>query len=137
MNHPVSDLMSDSVAKIREMVDANTVIGDPIVTPQGMMLIPVSKISCGYAGGGTDFVTKNSGNTNPFGGGAGCSVKITPVAFLVVKGECVRLMPVTETPTTGLDHLFEILPDVVDKLASLVREKLEERKEKKEKETEK
>ena len=73
MNHPVSDMLANSLAKIREMVDANTVVGDPIITPQGVTLIPVSKISCGYAGGGTDFVAKHSGAENPFGGGSGCS----------------------------------------------------------------
>lgn len=121
MNHPVSDMLANSLAKIREMVDANTVVGDPIITPQGVTLIPVSKISCGYAGGGTDFVTKHSGAENPFGGGSGCSVKVTPVAFLVLKGENVRLLPVREDAGSALERLTDLLPELVDKLTAAIK----------------
>lgn len=126
MNHPVSEMLSNSMTKIREMVDANTVIGDPITTPQGITLIPVSKISCGYAGGGTDFNSKNPERENPFGGGNGCAVKITPVAFLVVKGDNVRMLPVSETPSSSVERLIELVPDLVDKLSSLLKKDKDE-----------
>lgn len=123
MNHPVSEMLSNSMSKIREMVDVNTVVGDPITTPQGVTLIPVSKISCGYAGGGTDLNSKNPAKENPFGGGSGCSVKITPVAFLVVKGESVRMMPVTEAPSSAAERLLDLLPELVDKVSAMVKGK--------------
>lgn len=121
MNQHVSELLADSMSKIRDMVDANTVIGNPITTPQGVTLIPVSKISCGYAGGGSDFNSKNPTRDNPFAGGSGCSVKVTPVAFLVVKGDNVRMLPVSETPSTSVDRLIDMVPELLDKLSALLK----------------
>ena len=122
MNHPLSEMMSSSMSKIREMVDVNTVIGDPIVTGDGVTIIPVTKVSIGYGGGGSDFATKNypANRDNAFGGGAGAGVTITPVAFLVVRGENVRMLPVAEPASTSVDRLIEQLPDLIDKLQSFV-----------------
>ena len=94
MKHPLPDMMGSSIEKIKSMADANTVIGEAIHTPDGVTLIPVSKVKYGFAGGGTDFATKGypANKDNAFGGGTGASVSITPVAFLVVKGESVRLL---------------------------------------------
>ena len=122
MNHPLSEMMSSSMSKIREMVDVNTVIGDPIVTGDGVTIIPVTKVSIGYGGGGSDFATKNypANRDNAFGGGAGAGVSITPVAFLIVRGENVRMLPVAEPASTSVDRLIEQLPDLIDKLQSFV-----------------
>ena len=120
MNHPLSEMMSASMSKIREMVDVNTVIGDPIVTEGGVTIIPVTKVSIGYGGGGSDFATKNypANRDNAFGGGAGAGVTITPVAFLIVRGENVRMLPVAEPASTSVDRLIEQLPDLIDKAQS-------------------
>ena len=120
MNHPLSEMMSSSMSKIREMVDVNTVIGDPIVTGDGVTIIPVTKVSIGYGGGGSDFATKNypANRDNAFGGGAGAGVNITPVAFLIVRGENVRMLPVAEPASTSVDRLIEQLPDLIDKAQS-------------------
>lgn len=123
MNHPVSEMLSNSMSKIREMVDVNTVVGEPITTPQGVTLIPVSKISCGYAGGGTDLNAKHPDKENLFGGGSGCSVKITPVAFLIIKGESVRMMPVTEAPSSAAERMLDLLPELVDKVSAMLKSK--------------
>ena len=95
-NHPIGDLMSTTMQKIREMVDVNTIIGTPIRTDDGITLIPVSKLSFGFASGGSDFMTKNQKPEadNAFGGGSGAGVNISPVAFLIVKGDTVKLLPV-------------------------------------------
>lgn len=132
MNHPLPDMMSNSAAKIKEMVDANTVIGEPIQTPEGVTIIPVSKIKVGYAGGGSDFAPKGypANKTNAFGGGSGASVSVTPVAFLVIKGESVRLLPVSEPASNSLERLVEMLPDLIDKVSSYTK-KNEEKKEEK------
>ena len=120
MNHPLSEMMSSSMSKIREMVDVNTVIGDPIVTGDCVTIIPVTKVSIGYGGGGSDFATKNypANRDNAFGGGAGARVSITPVAFLIVRGENVRMLPVAEPASTSVDRLIEQLPDLIDKAQS-------------------
>ena len=108
------------MSKIREMVDVNTVIGNPIVTEGGVTIIPVTKVSIGYGGGGSDFATKNypANRDNAFGGGAGAGVTITPVAFLIVRGENVRMLPVAEPASTSVDRLIEQLPDLIDKAQS-------------------
>ncbi|MGM9557966.1 MAG: GerW family sporulation protein [Oscillospiraceae bacterium] len=117
------------MSKIREMVDVNTVIGDPIVTEGGVTIIPVTKVSIGYGGGGSDFATKNypANRDNAFGGGAGAGVTITPVAFLVVRGENVRMLPVAEPASTSVDRLIEQLPDLIDKLQSFVESRKAEK----------
>ena len=113
------------MGKIRDMVDVNTVIGDPITTPDGVTIIPVTKVSIGYGAGGSDFATKNypANRDNAFGGGAGAGVNITPVAFLIVRGESVRMLPVAEPASTSMDRLIEQLPDLIDKAESLLKQK--------------
>ena len=127
MKHPLPDMMNGAIGKIREMADANTIIGDPIQTQEGVMIIPVSKVKYGFAGGGSDFSTKNypANKDNPFGGGTGASVSITPIAFLIVKGESVRLMPVAEPASNSLERLIEMLPELIDQVSGLVQKKKE------------
>lgn len=127
MNHPLSDMMTSTMAKIREMIDVNTVIGDPITTPDGVTILPVTKVSIGYASGGSDFTTKNTSanRDNPFGGGAGGSVKITPIAFLVIRDGNVRMLPVAEPASTSMDRLVEQLPDILDRVDGWLSERKE------------
>ena len=117
MNHPLSDMMTNSMSKIRDMIDVNTVVGDPITTPGGVTIIPVTKVSIGYGGGGSDFAMKN------MPGGAGAGIKITPVAFLVIRGENVRMLPVAEPASTSVDRLIELLPDLLEKGEAYFAEK--------------
>jgi len=125
MNHPLPDMMTSAIGKIRDMADVNTIIGDPIQTPEGVMIIPVSKVKYGFAGGGSDFATKSypANKDNAFGGGTGASVSITPVAFLIVKGDNVRLMPVAEPASNSLERLIEMLPELIDQVSGLVKKK--------------
>ena len=127
-NHPINDLLGTTMEKIRTMVDANTIIGQPIQA-EGVTLIPVSKLSFGFASGGSDFTTKNQKPTqaNTFGGGSGAGAKLEPVAFLIVKGESVRLLPVAPPPGTTVDRVIEMVPDVMDKVTSFI-EKQQEKK---------
>ena len=122
MNHPLSDMMMSSMGKIRDMIDVNTVIGEPIAAGD-VTIIPVTKVSIGYGAGGSDFATKNypANRDTAFGGGAG--VNITPVAFLVVRGESVRMLPVAEPASTSMDRLIEQLPDLLDKAEHLLKQK--------------
>ncbi len=125
MNHPLPDMVSTTISKLRDMVDVNTIIGDPIQTPDGVTILPVSKVKFGFAGGGSDFATKNypANRDNAFGGGTGAGVTITPVAFLIIKGESVRLLPVTEPASSSLERLVEMLPELIDQISSLTGKK--------------
>lgn len=127
-NHPINDLLGTTMEKIRTMVDANTIIGQPIQA-EGVTLIPVSKLSFGFASGGSDFTTKNQKPEQPntFGGGSGASAKLEPVAFLIVKGESVRLLPVAPPPATTVDRVIEMVPEVVDKVTGFI-DKQQEKK---------
>ena len=119
MSHNVPNMLENTIAKIREMVDVNSVIGNPITTPDGVTIIPVSKVSVGFGGGGSDFVNKKGGE-NPFGGGAGGGVKINPIAFLVVKEGSVRMIPVATPANTTADRIVEMVPDTLDKIAAFL-----------------
>ena len=124
MSEKLPNMLESTIAKLREMVDVNSVVGSPITTPDGVTIIPISKISVGFGGGGSDFASKNAKpGEMPFGGGAGAGVNITPVAFLVVRGESVRMLPVAEPASTSMDRLIEQLPDLLDKAENLLKQK--------------
>ena len=121
MSHNVPNMLENTIAKIREMVDVNSVVGDPITTPDGVTIIPVSKVSVGFGGGGSDFVSKNPNHQeNPFGGGVGAGVKVTPIAFLIIKEGSVRMLPVAAPANTTADRLVEMVPDTLDKIANFI-----------------
>ena len=121
MSQSLPNMLENTIAKIREMVDVNSVIGEPIVTADGITIIPVSKVSVGFGGGGSDYVSKNANKQeNPFGGGAGGGIKVTPVAFLIVKEGNVRMLPVATPANTTADRLVEQVPDVLDKIAAFI-----------------
>ena len=123
MNHPLPDMIGTTMEKLQTLVDTNTVVGDPIVTADGTTVIPITKVSYGIAGGGTDFTTKTQKGANPFGGGAGASVTLTPVSFLIVKDGVTRMIPVAEPASTTVDRLIEKAPEFADRLMSLRGEK--------------
>ena len=121
MSQNLPNMLDNTIAKIREMVDSNSVVGEPIVAGDGVTVIPISKISIGLGGGGSDFVSKHPNNQeNPFGGGVGAGVKITPVAFLIIKDGNVRMIPVATPANTTADRLVEMVPDTLDKIAAFV-----------------
>ncbi len=124
MAHPISDLMATTMAKIRDMMDANTVVGQPIEAG-GVTVIPVCRISIGYGSGGSDFAQKNQKPENPnaFGGGAGMGVSITPIAFLVIREGNVRMLSVEQPTSTVAERVIDLVPDVVDRVATAVKKK--------------
>jgi sporulation protein YtfJ len=124
MAHPISDLMATTMEKIRDMMDANTVIGKPIEAG-GVTVIPICKISIGYGSGGSDFAQKNQKPQNPnaFGGGAGMGVSITPISFLVIRDGNVRCLSVEQPAATVADRVIDLVPDVVDKVSTMVTKK--------------
>lgn len=128
MSQNLPNMLENTIAKIREMVNVNSVVGDPITTPDGVTIIPISKVSVGLGGGGSDFVSKNVNHQdNPFGGGVGAGVKVTPIAFLVIKDGNVRMLPVATPANTTTDRLVEMVPDTLDKIAAFIDSRTEKK----------
>lgn len=127
--NPLSELMRTTMEHIKTMADANTIIGTPIHA-EGVTLIPVSKLSIGVGGGGTEYSTKQSAAQN-FGGGSAASAKLEPVAFLTVREDgSVKLLPVTPPPATTVDRVIETVPEVVDKVTGFIEKQQEKKQEK-------
>ena len=130
MSKNLPNMLDATIAKLRDMVSVNSVVGDPIVTADGVTIIPVSNVSVGFGGGGSDFVSKNVNHQdNPFGGGVGAGVKVTPVAFLIVKDGNVRMLPVAAPANTTADRLVEMVPDTLDKIANFIDARTEKKAE--------
>ena len=121
MSQTLSNMIENTLTKIKDMISVNDVVGSPITTPEGVTIIPISKVSVGFGGGGSDFVSKNANKQeNPFGGGIGGGVNETPVAFIIIKGDSVRMMPVAAPANTTADRVVELVPDVLDKISNFV-----------------
>ena len=123
--NPLNELMRATMEQVRAAADADTIIGSPIHA-EGVTLIPVSRLSFGVAGGGTEFSTKKQpAGEQSFGGGSGASAKLEPVAFLVVRGDSVKLLPVAPPPATTVDRVIETVPEVVDKVTGFIEKQQE------------
>ncbi len=127
MENKVQDLMGVSIDKIRQMVDVSTVIGDPMKLDDGTTLIPVSRVSYGFATGGSDLPTK--GTQELFGGGGGAGINIIPIAFLVVSNGNVRVVPMVASPDT-VNQVVNMVPDVVNKIGDFFAKRKEKKEEK-------
>ena len=123
-NHPINDMMAETIQKIRETVDAITVVGEPIRAGD-VVLIPVSRISFGFATGASEFGGKapKAPGDNPFGGGGGAGVKVDPVCFLAVSGTSVKVLPVEMPPLTGVDKVVDMIPDAVTKISGILEKR--------------
>lgn len=122
--HPIQDVMNTAMQNIKDMIDVNTIIGNPITAPDGTIIIPVSRVGVGFASGGSDFNSKSSGEKTNFGGGSGAGVTISPIAFLVVssKGE-VSLLPLDKSAGTGIDRLIGSVPEVIEQVKGIFEKK--------------
>ncbi|MBR5114751.1 MAG: GerW family sporulation protein [Oscillospiraceae bacterium] len=126
--HPIGSLMETTMSKLRDMVDVNTIIGSPVTTPDGVTLIPVSKVSFGFASGGSDFASKNQKESgdNAFGGGGGAGVTITPTVFVIIKDGNVRLLSVEGSTPDPVTKVIDSIPTVIDKVKELIPDKKED-----------
>ena len=115
-NSPLRDVMNSTMDKVREMVDANNIVGAPITTPDGVTLIPISRVSFGFGSGGGDYGKPGQNN---FGGGGGAGVKID----LVIKDGTTRVMPVAVPPVSTVDRIVDMAPDIVDKIGKFFDKK--------------
>ena len=122
MNNNISEMLTSAMEKMQKMVDVNTIVGAPVNVGDGVIIVPVTKVHIGMGGGGSDLATKSalSAKKDPFGGGLGAGVSIDPVAFLILKGDSVRMLPVAEPASTTVDRIVEQAPDLIDKLADFL-----------------
>lgn len=118
MSQNINSIMNDTVDKIRSMASVDTIIGDPVDLGDGIKAIPVSKVSYGFASGGSDIPTAKT-NKEVFGGGGGAGMTVTPVAFLVVQNGNVKIMSVDNHPTS-IDKAVELIPDMFDRIVSAI-----------------
>lgn len=138
--HPIQGLMDTAMSNIKSMVDVNTIVGDPVTTPDGTVIIPISTVSFGFGAGGSEFAAKKDAVTpqNPmFGGGCGGGANVKPIAFLVVGNGNIKLLPITDK-VTATDKIIDLVPEMVDKVNHTLSgafDKLCKRKEKKNAET--
>lgn len=126
--HPINDVLGLTMERLKEMVDVNTVVGTPITTPDGVTVIPISRVSMGFASGGSDFSPKNlpANKSNCFGGGSGAGVTITPVSFLIIHGDNVRIINANPMPDGAVEKAINMVPEIVDKVTDMVGKKKEE-----------
>ena len=111
----LSELMSATMSRVRDLVDVNTIVGEPITTADGSTIIPVTRLTMGFGSGGSDF-----GQSGNFGGGGGAGVKVTPVAFLVVTEQNVRLLPMTGQGESTFDKVADMIPKITSQIEKLV-----------------
>ena len=117
--HPINSLMDTTMRKIKELVDVNTIVGDPITTPDGTTIIPVSKVSYGFATGGSDLPTKKD-NRECFGGGSGAGVTIQPIGFLSIYKGSVKMVPI-EKFDGPVDRIVGMIPEAFDKISGFLK----------------
>lgn len=125
--HPIQGLMGTTMEKIREMVDVNTVIGDPITCPDGTVIIPVSKVGFGFAAGGSDWPSKQPKEL--FGGGSGAGISIQPLAFLIVSNGDVRILQMNLSENTA-DRVVSMIPDLMQSIGNLLKKDKKDNKKK-------
>lgn len=112
--HPIQGLMETSMQNIRDMVDVNTVLGDPITARDGSTVVPVSKVSFGFVAGGGEYSMKSAQDDYPFAGGAGAGVSLQPVGFLVCGENHVRMLPAQTK--SSVDRVIDLLPGVLEEI---------------------
>ncbi|MDI3256184.1 MAG: GerW family sporulation protein [Kyrpidia sp.] len=127
--HPIQNLMQTAMENLRDMVDVNTIIGDPVEAPDGTVILPISRVGFGFAAGGSEFEAGDAkpdankdgrgGTEWPFGGGAGGGVSITPIGFLVVSHGNVKILS-TQAPTQLYDRLIELAPSLLDRIQAMI-----------------
>ena len=137
--HPIEGLMLTAMNSIKEMIDVNTIIGDPIQASNSIVVIPISKVSFGFAAGGSEFKGETVDEYKkqekdeqiqyrlPFGGGAGAGVSVNPVAFLVIQGNVVKLLSVEHS--TSIDKLLDYIPDLFEKVNNMANKSMQNKKE--------
>ena len=124
--NPIGELMQTTMDNVRNILKVDTVVGDPIYTPDGITLVPISRISVGFGGGGIELNMKNANGNHPFGGGNATGVKIEPIGFLVIKDGSIRMVNVTPPASNTVDRLIDMVPQVMDRVDEFIARQKED-----------
>lgn len=124
---PLESLMGTTIEKIKQMVDVNTVIGTPVSSPDGTIIVPVSKVTYGFASGGSSFIAKSSPEKDLFGGGTGAGVSVNPIAFIVISKGDAKVLSIDTPNATVAEKAVAMAPDIIDKITSMFPSKKEEK----------
>ena len=124
--NPIGELMQTTMENVKNILKVDTVVGDPIFTPDGITLVPVSRISVGFGGGGVEINSKKNADVRPYGGGNATGVKIDPIGFLVIKDGNVRMINIMPPANTTLDRIIDLVPQVIDRVDSFINKQDEE-----------
>ncbi|UJL45074.1 GerW family sporulation protein [Virgibacillus sp. NKC19-16] len=125
--HPIEGLMTTAMENLKGMIEVNTIIGDPVKSPDGSMIIPVSKLGFGFAAGGSEFNNSSSSSSDgseetlPFGGGSGGGVSITPIAFLIVSEQGIKMVHLDQS-THIYEKMLDFAPQVVEKVQEIIKD---------------
>lgn len=131
MSTPIEGLMAEAMGNLKQMIDVNTIVGEPITTSDGTTVIPVSRVGFGFGAGGSEFSARPDGKAKEqpmFGGGCGGGVSVSPVAFLVVKNDNIRLLPVSDSMST-IDRVIDMVPEVLSKFNSFIKDMKDKKQE--------
>ncbi|MBQ7095320.1 MAG: sporulation protein YtfJ [Clostridia bacterium] len=123
-NNKVESVLNGTLNGLKNLVDVDTVIGEPVKVSEEITIIPISKVSCGFVSGGSGFGSQPQ--KEHFGGGAGGAMKVIPVCFLVIRGDSIRMLPVAESENT-VDHLVDAVPEVLEKIAGFIKNRKAEK----------
>jgi len=118
--NPIGNLMESTMENVKKILRTETVVGDPITTPDGITLVPISRVSVGFGGGGVEFGAARKDGTQPYGGGNATGVKIDPIGFLVIKDGVVRMVNVIPPAFTPFDRILELAPQVIDRMEAFI-----------------
>ena len=141
--HPIEKILNTSMNSIKEMIDVNTIVGDTIQASNNTVIIPISKVSFGFASGGSEFKGETIDEYNkkdkdeqiqyrlPFGGGSGAGVSINPIAFLIIQSDIVKLLPVDHS--TSMDKILDYMPDLIEKANNAMNKCIQNKKDLREK----
>ena len=127
IKNPIGELMQTTMDNVRNVLKVDTVVGEPIYTPDGITLIPISQISLGFGGGGVEFTSKKAGEERPYGGGNATGVKINPIGFLVIKDGVIRMINVTPPASNTVDRIIDLVPVVMDKVDAFIAKQNQEK----------
>ena len=119
-NNPIGELMQTTMESVKNILKVDTVVGDPIITPDGITLIPISKVSVAFGGGGIEMSSKKETMAAPFGGGNATGVKIEPTGFLIIKDGSVRMVNVTPPAGNTVDRIIDLVPQVMDRVDNFI-----------------
>jgi sporulation protein YtfJ len=137
--HPIQGLMKTAMESIKDMVDVNTIVGDAVQAPDGTVIIPISRVSFGFAAGGGEYSNRNRNKIDsdeelelsgkfPFAGGSGAGVSINPVAFMIVGQNQIKLLPVTTN--SSVDKILDFVPEIIEKVNEAIKKKMSMKKDK-------